>query len=237
MSEVLLLEAYRRFHANSRPSSSLWHRASAPLLLKPQQEWFSSPRRLLIIGQETNGWTSTDKMVSSLEHFHKCKDGVEMMQAAYSDFDFASTYSHRNSAFWRAFRLLKGNHSVLWTNLFRTDVDGSVVQNCRVNEWKLLLQSQGMLLREEIHALAPTAVLFLTGPRYDAALQEVFSDAALEALWSDVPEREAARVMSALLPRETVRIYHPSFLQRSRRWRLVERLAQWLDCDAYDTTV
>jgi hypothetical protein len=38
--------------------TGLRKKASAPLLLSIREEWSVSANRLLIVGQETNGWTS-----------------------------------------------------------------------------------------------------------------------------------------------------------------------------------
>ena len=229
MNDAGLLKAYRRFHGDAALSMSLSRRASAPLLVQPSEEWFASSQRLLIVGQETNGWLSTDGTLCSLHQFYHRPDAVPTMLSAYADFQSAATYAHKNSAFWNAFRLLRTGHSALWTNLFRTDVDGSVMRNCGISEWKDPLHSQGALLREEIRELAPTVVVFLTGPHYDHALQQVFADAAILPLWPAVPSREVGLVQSQELPLRTIRSYHPSYLQRSRRWHLLSRLVEWLN--------
>ena len=228
MSEAGLLEAYRRFKDSAAVAPKLQRRASAPLLVRPGHRWFGASERLLIVGQETNGWSSTDGTLRSLEQFYERADGVETMLEAYSDFDFASSYRHRNSAFWRAFRLLTQNRVALWTNLFRTDVDGPVLLNCCASEQAELLKAQRALLREEVNELAPSVVLFLTGPRYDPALFSTFPEATIQPLWSDVPQREIAVITCSVLPIRTVRLYHPTYLQRSRRWHLLDRLQAWL---------
>jgi hypothetical protein len=92
----------------------LARRASAPLLLSPNLRWLRSRNRLLIVGQETNGWSAAphlqgDKLadLNSLHSFANSTDGVAVMVEAYRSFDFAREYKHRNSAFWRAFRSLE----------------------------------------------------------------------------------------------------------------------------------
>ena len=121
------------------------------------------------------------------------------------------------------------SHKTLWTNLYRTDVEGPVLLNGNAEDRGHLIRTQGRLLREEIAELDPTVTLFLTGPRYDPTLCEVLTDVELHPLWLDVPEREVAKLVSASLPRRSVRIYHPTFLQRSRRWHLLARLSEWLE--------
>jgi hypothetical protein len=81
---------------------------------------------------------------------------------------------------------------VVSTNLFRcvlrifgrpksrSPLDGSEDELRQILEW------QRGCLTEEIKILAPTAVVFFTGPRYDVALYDEFNDAELQAV-SDRP--------------------------------------------------
>lgn len=214
--------------------TSLRKKASAPLLLSIREEWSVSANRLLIVGQETNGWTSAIKtkprQLKTLEHFCKSASGIAEMVHAYDSFDFAQTYSHRNSAFWRAFRHLEENiaeakSAAMWTNLFRVDVGGSVVRGCDDEACNHLRRVQAGLLKTEVKVLKPTVVIFFSGPTYDQEIAHAFSDSRFEQAFPDRPEREIAVVRSALLPVNSFRIYHPNYLQRSRRWSLIDRLA------------
>jgi hypothetical protein len=61
--------------------------------------------------------------------------GITSMLNAYKAFDFARTYQHRNSAFWRAFRYLEADVtespcSAMWTNLFKVDVRETLHKFC-----------------------------------------------------------------------------------------------------------
>lgn len=231
MSRNGLVHAYRNFHAAAATTGRLKRRASAPLLVNPSGAWFRSEKRLLIVGQETNGWGSPDGSIRTLHDFHLAADAVDVMLSAYTSFDFAAGYAHRNSAFWRAFRFVAEEHAALWTNLFRADMNGPVVLNCTADEQCHLLQSQSALFRQEVSELAPTTIIFMTGPRYDNALRTIYQGCALVPLWADVSEREVALVREDRLPVRSIRIYHPTYLQRARRWHLLVRLRAWLRDD------
>jgi hypothetical protein len=155
---------------------------------------------------------------------------VDEMLQAYVSFDFASSYSHRNSAFWRAFRLLEAEVAqdgvlAMWTNLFKVDMGGSVVRRCDEKARKLLRKAQAGILLEEVRALDPTVVVFFTGPTYDDEIVHAFGELGFHQLWSDRPLREAAQVISPFLPQLSFRMYHPNYLQRSRRWGQLSQLA------------
>ena len=159
----------------------LRRKASAPLLMSLRNGWGDSPNRLLIVGQETNGWSSSQDtrrvQLSTLDHFCSSNTGIEEMVNAYVTFDFAN----RNSAFWKAFRHLECNvaetHSTaMWTNLFRVDVGGSVVRNCDKKTRCYLRKAQAGLLATEVKLLKPTVIVFFSGPTYDDEIEHEFPD-------------------------------------------------------------
>jgi hypothetical protein len=132
--------AYEAYLAAAKTlPAALRKRASAPLLLSVRADWRATASRILIVGQETNGWTSSTEtkpnQLKTLDNFCKSVFGIKEMLHAYDLFNFAESYSHRNSAFWRAFRHFEDNvadakSAVMWTNLFRVDVGGSVLRGC-----------------------------------------------------------------------------------------------------------
>ncbi len=231
--EISLEAAYEDYRRGLDLPNALLDRASAPLLVKSPPAWCRAKRRVLIIGQETNGWDSFDKSITTLRHFKDRPDGVAVMQAAYEAFALGENYRYRNSAFWRAFRYLTEGGAGLWTNLFRVDVNGPVLLRCPVSEQRLLLEQQRDLLLHEIRLLGPTAIVFVTGPRYDAALTSISHGASFEAVWNNVPSARAARVSIPSVRVPMLRLYHPTYLQRSRQWGLLQKARRWLDeCDA-----
>jgi hypothetical protein len=238
LTTAKLERAYRKYQdATLRLPKSLGQKASAPLLLVPHRKWLRSKVKLLIVGQETLGWNFTSETgsvitpsISTLHEFASAPDGMHSMFETYKSFKFAHSYRHRNSAFWRAFRYLEQNIAAehcaaMWTNLFKVDVGGSVMRNCTKKERSLLSEAQEGLLKTEIAALSPNVVIFFTGPDYDGELCNAFPDLSLRRLWRGVASREMASAHSESLPPCAFRTYHPSYLQRSRRWHLLKRLA------------
>jgi hypothetical protein len=235
MSRAGLVSAYHKFHSSIDLPKSLMRRASAPLLIQPSDKWFRAKKRLLIVGQETNGWSYQSKSVglpsiANLSDFALSPHAVPSMLDAYLQFDFAATYRHRNSAFWRAFRqMATAADSTLWTNLFKVDyMASSVMLNCSAKERNSILAAQVDLLRAEVKSLKPSIVIFFSGPRYDQALLAAFPDSTLEQAWKTHSAREVAFVSSKYLPIRTIRTFHPSGLQRSRKWNVIPRLASWI---------
>ena len=95
----------------------------------------------------------------------------------------ATTYCVGESAhgaacghFWRAFRELMAEvegetatRAFLWSNLFRMDFNNESVLGARTTVVETIRRLQQGLFQDEIAILQPRAIIFFTGPYYDAA--------------------------------------------------------------------
>lgn len=203
-------------------------RMSPPLLLMPSNKWFYAKERILVVGQETLGWKKDKLGISSFSDFKKATDSVAVMQSAYVTFCFSECNKrHRNSPFWRAYQKLRASFdtsvdgiesNVLWTNLYRCSNAGkSWYGNTNAHDRQLVEQALDRFLLREIELLAPTGIVFFTGPRYDGYLKASLNG---EILASPVDERfttrELAKVCINRHPAPAFRTYHPNYLQRAK---------------------
>lgn len=236
-----LSSLYRDFFKSAAISDSLASRLSCPLLLSAGPRWHEASRRVLFVGQETRGWDWAPGSyypwphppLKTLADFRRYADAVRALVDGYAAFAFSRYQpANRNGPFWRAFHLLfesvnrDGCADMLWTNLFRCDVQGGSVLSCSAGELQELMAFQRGLLTREIRLLAPTAVLFFTGHGYDFELQAEFVGAVTSTV-AGRAELQFARITHPALPAMTVRTYHPSYLRRSpERWSWLEDLAR-----------
>jgi hypothetical protein len=153
-------------------------------------------------------------------------DSVQALTEGYVAFDFASQQPHYHSPFWRTFRGLQtrasatGSGAVLWSNLFRCALAGeSAFNSATTKQLAQITTLQQGLLASEITALAPTGVLFTTGPNYDPALLSQFPGAVLEKV-KNYEVRQLCRVRHPGLPPRTFRTYHPNYLhyKKPKTW-------------------
>ncbi len=219
---------YLDLRDNTTLDSAIEDRMSPPLLLMPKDKWFYAKERILVVGQETLGWKKDRLGISSFSDFKKATDSVSVMQNAYINFCFSERNKrHRNSPFWRAYRKIRASFdtgvegietNVLWTNLYRCSNGGkSWYGNTTTDDRQLVEQAlYGFLLRE-IEILAPTGIVFFTGPRYDEYLKASING---EIIDSPVDERfttrELARVCINKKSVPAFRTYHPNYLQRAK---------------------
>lgn len=198
-----------------RPTPKL----SLPLLIDPAVgDYLITRPRWIAVGQETNGWGHFD--------LKSCVDAwVTTALGQYRDFHLGQDYIR--SPFWAAnYRIMElstgkgSNHTnFLWTNLVKFDEDGR-----RPSEQ---LEQVGFetfnLLPSEIEILAPDAVIFFVGPRYETRLNQIFPGMQYEQLAAFSSEL-VYRCKHPDLPTRSFWTYHPNYLRRSRNWAVVEKL-------------
>ena len=194
---------------------------------------------MLIVGQETRRWMYNPSEVGELDdpienfwEFSQAKHGVGAMWNLYRWYALGRVHPRLNSPFWRGFRAIDSaingtQDGALWTNVFKVNVNGSVMQNCKAAEVAALQRAQKGLLTEEIAILNPDIVVFFSGPRYDSAIRSEFPDMEISALSRRVPASAVGVVRAAGLPVRTVRTYHPEYLQRSRQLGMLSVISRW----------
>jgi len=171
------------------------------------------------VGQETKGWGDGDLSLD-----------VETLPVAdllryYTEW-IANSYS---SPFWNAVKTL---HSALnlgpfprglaWTNVFKLDEEGGPPSE-RVAD---CLRCAFNVLPFELSVIRPKAVVLFTG-RYDSHLSRMLEGVRFE----NVPgftSAECSIVRHELLPTSSFRTYHPGYLRRSGRWRVIQHVTEQL---------
>lgn len=197
-----LTDLYRRHHPQlvgvreRFPDIDLY----GPLLCAPDA-YLQQPVRLLVIGQETNGWACNPH-------------DLEGQLRNYREFEVGRNW--RMSPFWQLVRLVESRLGLpactcAWTNLNRYD------QDHRPPTGKVLAAVAGLdpLLREEIALLRPDVCLFFTNRKYDARLEALYPGLQQEAL-PGLPSPDFVRLRHPELPAFTLRSPHPKSIRLRR---------------------
>jgi hypothetical protein len=221
---------------------------SAPLLLKVPEKWISAKPRVLIIGQETLDWNfvkgdyprheSIFNDIADWKEFKEKPDSVPALVEGYRFFNFSKTHSVNHRApFFSAYRRIREavgddldsfDTSVLWTNLIRMAYDGgSILQINNISIRNRLFDISGEVLRCEIRALSPDAIIFFTGPRYDDALKRAFQDVKFNKI-AEYDWQTFSSMQSSMLPEYSWRTYHPAYLRRSKQEFILGELCNTL---------
>lgn len=174
---------------------------------------------LLVVGQETKGWGDGD-LSPDAEALP-----VANLLRYYAEW-IADSYS---SPFWNAVKALHGvlnlgafPRGLAWTNVFKLDEEGGPPTD-RVAD---CLRSAFNLLPFELSVIRPAAVVLFTG-RYDSHLSRMLEGVRFENV-TGFTSAECSLVRHELLPKFSFRTYHPGFLRRSGRWRVIQYVAEQL---------
>lgn len=211
------------------------------ILMDVPEKWVSAPKRVLIVGQETMGWDFKageyydwpHPPILDLEQYLDYEQSVDAVMYGYRAFEFARHQpGNYNSAFWRAYRQVRSvtgderdgfECAVLYTNLFKNAVDGdSIVRNGTEQEADAVWQYSAGLLAKEIEVLKPDVVILFTGPDYDRYVNFEFSGVAFNEVEGYAP-RVLSKLSHPMLPEQTWRTYHPSYLNRGH-WHLLDEV-------------
>jgi hypothetical protein len=232
-------ELHFKFQQSAKLPKRLARKASPPLLMLPHEKWKSARLKVLIVGQETLRWVYNPKEIGgggqSIENFwdfSHTERAVEAMWALYRWYALGRAYPKLNSPFWRGFRALSAaingcEDSALWTNVFKVNVFGSVMQNCKAKEVSVLRRAQQGLLHQEVTILKPDVVVFLSGPRYDSTIRCDFPDMEISQFNQRWPASAVGIVRATGLPAKTIRTFHPEYLQRSNQLWLLAEISRW----------
>ena len=192
---------------------------SNPFLVKPLPAYHKAKRKVLFVGQETNGW---DCFQITLDRFNykdrsaRRDEIIEYLQWMYEDLRFHRKWDH--TPFWKGVRRLykaicprEEDDAFLNTQLVRFDL-GEKRPPQHIED---ALQKEYNVLPGEISALAPDVIVFVTGPYYDERLRETFRNVRrlgdhmkFEAI-AGFNENALARIIHPDLPYHTYRTYHP----------------------------
>lgn len=178
---------------------------SRPLLMEVPESYGQAAFRLMIVGQQTRYWGE------------EC-ESVNHLMAFYSGFELGRT--QRRSQFWQAAHRLYRHLNpgcpeggFLWSNLVKVDQHGGRIREPGLEDAVVRVG----LLQGEIAITEPQAVIFFTGPSFDASLASSFPGAVLEPVSDNL-----LQVRHPALPIHSYRTYHPRYLKRSGRWGVLD---------------
>lgn len=228
--ETALKDVYRERWdrlLNTIPSLSKeeFEKLSNPFLIKALPAYRKAKKKVLFVGQETNGWDSFEIALDRFNYKDRqiSRDEIiEYLQWMYEDLRFHRKWDH--TPFWKGVRRLykaicpgEEDDAFLNTQLVRFDLDRKRLPH-HIEE---LLQLEYNVLPSEIAVLSPTVIVFVTGPYYDERLRQTFRNVGrlgdhmkFEPI-NGMKENALVRIVHPDVPYHTYRTYHPNYsLQR-----------------------
>jgi hypothetical protein len=174
---------------------------AGPFLMSPDLHYQKQKKPLLIVGQETNGWT-----------YHI--DEIQKQMDTYEEFEVGKGFD--STTFWNVTRKVEnalGNepHSCAWTNLSKFDLYGGK----SYGKYEKVISSLDKIIVDEIKIVDPKVCLFFTGPDFDSRLKKIFEGVQFEPI-GDWNIKQFCRLIHPELPQYSFRSYHPKSLRLRR---------------------
>ena len=183
---------------------------SNPLLLFFDEEKYkSSDIHVMIFGQETKGWIDKDNLLGTPEEVSSVYQNFFCLENFYKGYG--------RSSFWKAFRFFQKEIQIAnpdksiyfsWNNINKIGKSEGVGINFKAEKIEREFFS---VIVSEVELSKPDVVIFLTGPNRDCSILHHFEDAEFISIDSEIKTRALAKVKSQFLPKNTIRIYHPSY--------------------------
>jgi len=221
-----LIQAYRehfpKLEAAFNGIDTTGRDISSPLLVDlDAHRYFSAAIKLMIIGQQTNGWADSISIINRIE-------AIPLLLENYRDFHLGKYYT--KTPFWAAsHHLAKFVHDVppdggfhddfIWSNLAKVDEK----QKCPKQDILDVLMSAFPIVPVEISIAQPDVVVFFTGPDYDDLIETTFPETRFHAV-GKYRVRELAVLENDRIPSLSFRTYHPRFLRMQKRGDLVAEI-------------
>jgi len=183
-----------------------------PLLLEVPSAYLAADYRVMIFGQETNGW----------EGVFPHDGGIVHMLQTYRTFYTSDQCYCYGGQFWNGTSKLidalraqlepSGKTlAIMWNNLIKVGkADAKGLPSNAILDWE---NRWFDVVSFEVKELNPNLVVFFTGPNYDKFIVRIFDDAEFQGI-NERPKRQLARVKSLRLPVDSIRTYHPTYLWR-----------------------
>ncbi len=199
--------------------------ASCPHLLFIPSSYLRCKNKLLVVGQQTNGWDCSS-LISC------CSDIVVSLMKEYEEFNLGEKYV--SSPFWQAsieFNQIinpddKNKRAFLWSNLIKIDQDEHRPEP-QLEEAVTSLN----LLQSEIRIAKPNVVVCFTGPYYDERLRSSFPKIEFVPVNPNIATRQLAKLVHQRLPELSFRTYHPKYLKLSHKWCLLKSIGRQIISD------
>ena len=182
-----------------------------PLCLAVNENYLSADIKVMIFGQETNGWCDDDVRSGN----------IEGMQKAYLSFFKGNKFDSHKGQFKNGF-----NHIVKDLNEEYADKKIGFIWNNIIKRGKKngkgkppkgvynIEKEYFNIISQEINILKPDVIIFLSGPYYDVNIKTVFKNVSFKDI-NEFKKRQLA-IVDGINTKIAIRTYHPNYLYRVR---------------------
>ena len=201
-----LIKAFEPIHSDEKIDI----KPANPLLLyvDSEEEYKKADIRLMIFGQETNGWYENEDVT------------LDAVQKLYNGFFNEGDCWKYGGQFWNGVKRFKQLLStkypnkkvrLIWNNIVKV---GKYTDKGFPPDYIYEIERETFnVIPKEIEILKPNLVLFLTGPNYDGIIKDNFGS----LVYNKLPEFTVRQLAKVELQKGSIayRTYHPNYLWRN----------------------
>ena len=199
---------------------------SDPLLMSVDDKYLQAHTKIMVVGQETNGWEYDPKRDSGDDPGWpiqlSCNDYVDLLMQRYQNTHWKKFFNA--SAYWRAADFLyeqlndyaeRPDIGYLWNNLDKVDYNRKKLPDTV----RQMVHDRFLVLKEEVEITKPDVLVLFVGERYDQLLEKsgckivsleketgISQDILVRLQWPNV------------FPAESYILPHPRQLQSLGNW-------------------
>lgn len=206
--EQIYKDNWEAYIENVRNSGS--EPAAFPFLISVPDNYLTSDIRVMICGQETQGWCNK---------YDNCTQNISCDEILKEYHDFVGPIDGKsgyNSPYWNfinALMQIHPNKAFVMNNIVKTGKRKTRGCNDTINNLSL---KYFPVNRKEFELLQPDYIVFLTGPNYDERIKLVLGDFKLKKLSEDLKCLDLLTFEDPTLP-TAIRCYHPNYIQRIKK--------------------
>lgn len=193
-----LLKLYHKHWGNLNKLIQANPLLSSPFFIQIPNYYFNQQYKLMIIGQQTNGWSNSENSITGIIN-------------GYKEFNLGEHY--RSTPFWDFIRKIELNlhidpYQIVWCNLNRCDYNYGRPESDI--EAELLRCFPGLI--DEIQIVKPDVLIFLTGPMYDDLIFKSLGETDFKPIQGFDPNN-FCQAVNKDFPFHSYRTYHPKYLR------------------------
>ncbi len=179
-----------------------------PYLISVDDDYENSDIKIMIFGQETNGW------------YEEEDESIRAIQSHYDKWVHKKECFSYGGHFWNGVRILLDRFKERYQNKKISFLSNNIIKIGR-SEGKgfppdYIYEMERVhfdVIKEELKIVQPNVVLFLTGPNYDSVIEDCFGKLEYTAL-EPFSTRQLASVKIENVD-SAFRTYHPNYLFRN----------------------
>lgn len=211
---------------------------SDPLLMSVDDKYLQAHTKIMVVGQETNGWEYDSKWDNEEDPGWpirlSCNEYVDFLMQRYQNTHWKKFFNA--SAYWRAADFLyeqlndyagRPDIGYLWNNLDKVDYNRRKLPD----KVRQTVHENFFVLKEEVTITKPDVLVLFVGERYDQQLEKIGCKIVSLEKETGISQNILVKLQwPNAFPEESYVLPHPRRLQLLGEWDLLAKVSSLIKC-------